>query len=73
MADRKKVLNKLSLFTDCFATSNLDLCKTDVIEFSIDTGDAQPIYQFPFSSAGKERRIIRDQVAEMLKQDVRSD
>ena len=70
VADRNKVLNTLSQFTDCFATSNLDLGKTDVIEFSIETGDAQPIYQVPFSSAWKERRTIRDQVAEMLKQDV---
>ena len=45
--DREKVLSTLSQFANCFATSNLDLGKTDVIEFSIDTGDALPIYQFP--------------------------
>ena len=70
VADRSKVLDTLSQFADCFAVSILDLGKTDVIELSIDRGDAQPIYQFPFSNALKERRIIRDQVAEMLKQDV---
>lgn len=67
---RKQVRKLLKRFASCFATSNGDLGQVDVVAHTIDTGDAQPIFQPPYASSFKQREVIKDQVEEMLKNDV---
>ena len=64
--DREKLLVLLRRYEHCFATSEFDLGKTDMIEHTIDTGDARPISQPPRRNAFKERTLIQAQVKDML-------
>ena len=64
--DREKLLALLRRYEHCFATSEFDLGKTDMIEHTIDTGNARPISQPPRRHAFKERTLIQAQVKDML-------
>ena len=55
----------LTEFMPLFTTSNAELGMDNVSEHRIETGDAKPIFQYPFFSSWKTRAIIQKQVNEM--------
>ena len=64
--DRENLHALLRRYKHCFAGSEYDLGKTNLVEHVIDTGDALPISQPPRRSAFKERALIQEQVNDML-------
>ena len=57
-------------FSSVFADSNDELGVCNIAEHEIDTGDAKPVFQHPFSIPSKAREIIHQQVVEMDKRGI---
>ena len=68
--ERKCAYQLLEEYSHCFAQGDHDLGRVDLVTHTIETGDAQPIYQAPYASSYKQREIVKDQVENMLKNDV---
>ncbi|MEL7426754.1 MAG: RNase H-like domain-containing protein [Bacteroidota bacterium] len=66
-SDRQQILSTLLQFSDVFEEN---LGHTTVLEHQIDTGNAQPIRQYPRRLPFAFREEAKDQVQEMLKQGV---
>ncbi len=65
--DRKELEEILRESWDLFAFSNYELGSTDIVEHSIDTGDAKPVRQRLWTRySKKENEYISQQVQEML-------
>ncbi|KAI9555913.1 hypothetical protein GHT06_018441 [Daphnia sinensis] len=60
-----KIVGVLQDFEDCFAGENDRLGVCNEAEHAIETGNCRPIRQSPFSSAWKERELMRTLVQEM--------
>ena len=52
-----------------FAKRTKDLGHTDLVELSVDTGDAKPIKQRPYRTALSDRPIVEKEVKDMLESD----
>lgn len=68
--DRKAVQELLSKYSDCFASCDSDLGRSNISSHRIDTGNQAPIHQPPYKSAWKERELIQSQVKDMLQNGV---
>ena len=53
--------------SDLFASSDLDLGKTDTVKMTIDTGDHPPIKLKPYRTPLKKRPVVNDTVDSLLK------
>ncbi|CEH19114.1 FOG: Transposon-encoded proteins with TYA, reverse transcriptase, integrase domains in various combinations [Ceraceosorus bombacis] len=53
-----------------FAYGSRPIGSTDVVKFSVDTGDSPPISQPPYHASPAGRKIIEETIAEMLAQDL---
>ena len=58
----KRLLQKRS---KCFASSDYDMGKSNMVQHSIDTSTHKPIHQAPYKSAWKEREITQTLVQHM--------
>ena len=68
--ERQKLEDLLSRYEpSLFAKSTKDLGHTDLVELSIDTGDAKPIKQRPYRTALSDRPIVEKEVKDMLESD----
>lgn len=68
--ERKRLLELLAEFQDCFASAS-KVGRTPLTQHRIITEDtARPIRQNPYRVAAKEREAIQQQVAKMLEDDV---
>ncbi len=68
--ENTKLNSLLEEYSDVFATSNLDLGRTSIIQHKIDTGDANPIKQAPYRTSQSQRQDIENHISNMLEQDV---
>lgn len=62
--------NLIEKYSDIFAWTSNEIGECDIVEHAIDTGNAKPIRQKPYRVAHTERKIIQDQVQEMLDNNV---
>ena len=60
----------LEVYADIFASSSLDLGRTNIVQHSIDTGEARPIKQPPYCVSQTQRAEIERHIANMLKQGI---
>ncbi|CEP14621.1 hypothetical protein [Parasitella parasitica] len=64
---KKKAINLLVTFADVFGTGYKHLKKTDLVEFHVDTGNAKPVYQKPFSKFSySELDTLKTELNEMV-------
>ena len=68
--DRRAVLDLLTKYSDCFASTSSELGRSKVVEHQIDTTNHLPIHQSPYKSSWKERELIQTQVQEMLREGI---
>lgn len=68
--ERQAIIDLLSRYSDCFATTTDELGRSNIVQHSIDTSTHNPLCQPPYKSAWKEREVIQTQVEEMLKSGV---
>ena len=54
--------NLLLKFRDCFAFDPLYVGKCNILEFTVDTGDAKPIQRSPYKYADFQRDLIEDHI-----------
>lgn len=64
------LINLLREYNDRFAWNSKLMGKTTLCEHTIDTGNNPPVHQAPYRVSHAEREIIRQQVSEMLDNDV---
>jgi len=64
---RRRLLLLLRQHEQAFAKNDQDLGLTDLAEFSVDTGDAQPVNIRPYRYGPKETEYIVQEVEKMLK------
>ena len=69
-SENKCLADLLETYSDIFATSGLDLGRTNIVQHSIDTGDARPIKQSPYRVSQAQRDEIEAHLANMLKQGI---
>ncbi|KZS07756.1 Uncharacterized protein APZ42_028454 [Daphnia magna] len=69
-ADHRAVLHLQNRFSDCFASSNSDLGRSNIVQHRIDTMNSTPIHQPPYKSAWKQREVIESQVQDMIRDQV---
>ena len=69
-SENSRLNSFLCSYDDIFATSNLDLGRTSIIQHKIDTGHARPIKQPPYRVSQQQRAEIDKHIANMLEQDV---
>lgn len=67
---KEDISKLLEEFSDVFSKSPKFMGKTDIVEHSIDIGDAKPIKMKPYRVSQREREIIDKQITEMLKYNV---
>ena len=67
---RRQLVDLLAEYSDCFATTST-VRQTPMAKHRIITDDdALPVHQSPYRVSLKERRVIQDQVQEMLDDDI---
>ena len=64
---RQKLEELLEQNGDLFAKSDCDLGTTDLVKVKIDTGDHPPIKQNPYRLPFSQRKVVEEQIDEMLK------
>ena len=64
---RQKLEELLAQNGDLFAKSDCDLGTTDLVKVKIDTGDHPPIKQNPYRLPFSQRKVVEEQIDEMLK------
>ncbi|KZS07209.1 Uncharacterized protein APZ42_029116 [Daphnia magna] len=69
-AERDAVFRLLTRRRRCFLPADGNLGSTFMTEHAIDTSDARPISCVPYRVSAAERRIITENIAEMLKQGI---
>ena len=67
---REALTDLLYQHADVFALTEGDLGNCSLTEHAIDTGNAEPIRQYPYKTSWKERKIIQEYVDKMLEQDI---
>ena len=68
--ENKCLAELLEAYADIFASSSLDLGRTNIVQHSIDTGEARPIKQPPYRVSQTQRAEIETHIANMLKQGI---
>ena len=68
--ENKCLADLLEAYADIFASSSLDLGRTNIVQLSIDTGEAQPIKQPPYRVSQTQRAALETHIANMLKQGI---
>jgi len=64
---KEEVINLLIKYSDVFGTGYKHLKKTDLVEFHVDTGNARPVYQKPFSKFSySELDTLKAELNEMV-------
>ena len=69
-SENKCLADLLETYGDIFATSGLDLGRTNIVQHSIDMGDVCPIKQYPYRVSQAQRDEIETHLANMLKQGI---
>ena len=67
---RQEIQDLITEFSPVFASTDNELGVCNVTDHTIDTGDAKPIFQHPFSTSWKAKEIIQEQVADMEKRGI---
>ncbi|CEP11273.1 hypothetical protein, partial, partial [Parasitella parasitica] len=56
LEDKKKLLQIIYRYKDCFGTSYDHLSTTNLVKFHVDTGDAKPIFKRPYASMSNSEK-----------------
>lgn len=70
ITDKNKLLELLWKYRKVFLTGQNKLRRTDLVTHKIDTGNANPIKQFPRQISPSENELINKEVKQMLQDDV---
>lgn len=70
VSQRAQLLRLLDKFRSSFDCQHVPLGRTSTVCHRIDTGTSAPLRQRPYRVSATERRVIDDQVADMLKRGV---